>query len=110
VADELFGRLRRLLLLLDADSGHVNALPAVHVFDSATVVALRAPDSSSGGPSGDWVNEIHPNRAGYAKLGAAMGPWMEQVIAAARGRWPVAGTQQSKPVGPHPFGESPSKT
>jgi len=83
VADELFGRLRRLLLSLDADSGHVNALPAVHVFDSATVVALRAPDPSSSGPSGDWVNEIHPSRTGYAKLGAAMGPWMEQVIAAA---------------------------
>ena len=83
VAGELFGRLRRLLLSIDAGSGHANALPAVHVFDSATVVALQKPDPSSSGPSGDWVNEIHPNRTGYAKLGAAMGPWMEQVIAAA---------------------------
>ena len=83
VADELFGRLRRLLLSLDAASGHSNALPAVRVFDSATVVALQAPDPSSSGPSGDWVNEIHPNRAGYAKLGEAMGPWLERVIDAA---------------------------
>lgn len=83
VADDLFGRLRRLLLSLDAGSGHANALPAVHVFDSAAAVTLRAPDPSSDGPSGDWVNEIHPNREGYAKLGAAMGPWMEAVLAAA---------------------------
>ncbi len=84
LADELFGRLRRLLLSLDAGSGHANALPAVHVFDSASAVALQAPDPSSPrGPSGDWVNEIHPNRAGYRKLGAAMGPWLERVIGAA---------------------------
>ncbi len=83
VADELFGRLQRLLLSLDAGSDHANALPAVHVFDSAAVVALLPPDLSSGGPSGDWVNEIHPNRAGYAKLGAAMGPWLERVVDAA---------------------------
>ncbi len=80
VADDLFGRLRRLLLSLDAGSGHANALPAVHVFDSATLVALQPPDPASTGPSGDWVNEIHPNRSGYAKLGAAMGPWMEQLL------------------------------
>jgi len=82
VADELFGRLRRLLLSLDTDSGHANALPAVKVFDSATLVPLQAPDPASTGPSGDWVNEIHPSRAGYAKLGAAMGPWLERVLAA----------------------------
>lgn len=83
VADELFGRLRRLLLSLDADSGHANALPAVRVFDSSTAVDLLKPDPSSSGPSIDWVNEIHPSRAGYAKLGAAMGPWMERVLDAA---------------------------
>jgi len=83
VAGELFGRLRRLLLSLDSNSGHANALPAVRVFDSATAVALQPPDPSSPGPSGDWVNEIHPNRAGYAKLCAAMGPWLEHVVDAA---------------------------
>jgi hypothetical protein len=78
--DDLFGRLRRLLLSLDAASGHSNALPAVHVFDSATLVALQPPDPSATGASGDWVNEIHPNRSGYRKLGAAMGPWMERLL------------------------------
>jgi hypothetical protein len=82
VADELFGRLRQLLLLLDEGSGGPDALPAVHVFDSADEVALQPPDpSKSRGPSGDWVNEIHPNRAGYKKLGRSMGVWLEGVLA-----------------------------
>ncbi len=80
VADELFGRLRSLLLSLDGQSGHAHSLPAVNVFDSASMVVLQAPDPASTGPSGDWVNEIHPNLSGYAKLGAAMGPWMERVL------------------------------
>lgn len=80
VADELFGRLRALLLTLAADSGHANALAAVHVFDSATAVVLQKPSPSETRPSGDWVNEIHPNKAGYRKLGAAMGPWMERIL------------------------------
>lgn len=84
VAAELFGRLRSLLLSLDSGSGHANALPAVRVFDSATAVALQPPDIRSTSSSGDWVNEIHPNRAGYAKLGKAMGAWMETVLAS----WP----------------------
>lgn len=82
VAAELFGRLRRLLLSLDSGSGHTNALPAVRVFDSATAVVLQPPDITKTGSSGDWVNEIHPNRAGYVKLGKAMGAWAEQVLAA----------------------------
>ncbi|HSI60508.1 MAG TPA: hypothetical protein VLA16_23320 [Ideonella sp.] len=80
VAEELFNRLRLLLLSLDTDSGHARALPSVRVFDSATLVALQAPDTAALGPSGDWVNEIHPNRGGYAKLGAAMGPWLDAVL------------------------------
>jgi hypothetical protein len=38
--------------------------------------------STTRGPSGDWVNAIHPNRAGYKKLGKAMGAWLEGVLAA----------------------------
>jgi lysophospholipase L1-like esterase len=83
VADELFGRLRQLLLSLDEGSRGPDALPAVHVFDSAGEVALQPPDpSKKRGPSGDWVNEIHPNGAGYRKLGAAMGAWLDGVLAA----------------------------
>ena len=80
LADELFGRLRRLLLSLDTASGHANALPAVHVFDSASLVALQKPDPTATTASGEWVNEIHPNRAGYRKLGEAMGPWLEEIL------------------------------
>ena len=80
LADELFGRLRRLLLSLDSASGHANALPAVHVFDSASLVTLDKPDTAATTASGDWVNEIHPNKAGYKKLGAAMGPWLEDIL------------------------------
>lgn len=70
VSDLLFERLRRLWL----DTGPT--LPQVRVFDSAAV-PLNPARPGSTGPSGDWVNEIHLTRAGYAKLGAAMGPWME---------------------------------
>lgn len=80
VADELFGRLRSLLLSLAADSGHANALPAVHVFDSAGAVVLDKPKPGLPGMKCDWVNEIHPNKSGYKKLGAAMGPWMEGIL------------------------------
>jgi lysophospholipase L1-like esterase len=34
----------------------------------------------SGGVSGDWVNEIHLTPGGYQKLGARMGPWIEQLL------------------------------
>jgi hypothetical protein len=70
VSDLLFGRLRQLWL----DTGPT--LPQVRVFDSAAV-PLNPARPGSTGPSGDWVNEIHLTPAGYAKLGAAMGPWME---------------------------------
>lgn len=57
VADELFGRLRQLLLSLDEGSGGADALPAAHAFDSAGTVAPQPPDpSKKRGPSGDWIN------------------------------------------------------
>lgn len=76
----LFERLRGLLLSLDCDAAGPQALPQVHVFDSARLVALEPADPASTGESGDWVNEIHPNRHGYARLGAAMGPWLEAAL------------------------------
>lgn len=81
LSDALFGRLRGLLLELAADSGSPRALPHVHVFDSATQVALTPPDPASDGDSGDWVNEIHPNPAGYKKIGRVFGPYIEAVLA-----------------------------
>ncbi|QLA82505.1 hypothetical protein EXV95_18795 [Acidovorax sp. JMULE5] len=78
VSKILFNRLRQLLL--DLDCKHPTGLSNVHVFDSAGIDSLipAAPDDK--GSSGDWVNEIHLTPAGYAKVGAAMGPWLESII------------------------------
>ena len=80
LGDLLFNKLRALLLSLDMDSGSAAALPQVHVFDSATLAALTPAQANATGVSGDWVNEIHPNRAGYAKIGAVFGPWIDTVM------------------------------
>jgi len=76
----LFGRLRRLLLDLDAASGHPDALPAVHAFDSAALPDIEPAAAGSVGLSGDWINEIHLSPDGYGKLGRAFGAWIEGVL------------------------------
>ncbi len=81
VATALFERLRALLLSLDAKSGGADALPHVHVFDSAAQGGLKPSDPQATGDSGDWVNEIHPNPQGYRKIGLKMGPWMDALLA-----------------------------
>jgi lysophospholipase L1-like esterase len=81
LADHVFGLLRQLLLSLDADSGSAQALPQVHVFDSASLVPLLPARPEDNKVSGDWVNEIHPNKAGYIKMGKLMGPWIEGLLA-----------------------------
>lgn len=80
LAGELFGRLRTLLLSLDSDQGGPGALPAVHVFDSARLVDLIPAAPESANDSGDWINEIHPNRCGYIKIGKLMGPWIDRIL------------------------------
>jgi hypothetical protein len=80
IADLLFGRLRQLLLSVDQGSLTEDALPQVHVFDSASEVTLVPPDSEATSTSGDWVNEIHPSPSGYKKLGAAFGGFIDDVL------------------------------
>ena len=75
LAELLFQRLQSLWL------SAAQALPAVHVFDSARLVALAPAQPGSTGVSGDWVNEIHLTPAGYRKIGVVMGPWIEQLLA-----------------------------
>ena len=79
--DRLFGRLRQLLTSLDAGSGTADALPHVHVFDSAALPEISAALPDTTGSSNDWVNEIHLTPDGYAKLGRAFGARIEQVLA-----------------------------
>lgn len=80
LTDILFDRLRKILLSLDSDSGSPSSLPKFHVFDSATLVNLLPAASDATGISGDWVNEIHPTPGGYAKIGEAMGPWIDEKL------------------------------
>lgn len=81
VTELLFERLRRLLLALDESSGAPGALPGVHVFDSARQTTLTPASPDDAGESGDWINEIHLNARGAAKVGAAWGAWITAVMA-----------------------------
>jgi hypothetical protein len=80
VCDELFQRMRLLLLSLDSTSGSPRALPAVRVFDSAGVASIVPAAPGTRGSSGDWVNEIHLTPGGYRKMGTAMGAWAEPLM------------------------------
>ena len=80
VTSALFGRLRMLLLGLDQASGKPEALPNMHVFDSAGLTDVVAAEPGSQGLSNDWINEIHLSPNGYRKLGVAFGPWIEKVL------------------------------
>lgn len=81
VTELLFMRLRQLLLDFDADSGTAEAVPGVHVFDSAAQDTLEPASPDAAGPSGDWINEIHLTPSGHAKLGSAWGGWIGAVMA-----------------------------
>ena len=81
VTAALFQMLRRLLLDMDHASGTADALPAVHVFDSANLPGIVPAAAGSTGPSGDWVNEIHLSPDGYAKVGQALGAYIDGALA-----------------------------
>jgi len=67
--------MKRLSALLADMAADPVGFPNLHVFDSASVV-LDGAALDTGGVSGDWVNEIHLTRGGYAKV--AM-PWAQQI-------------------------------
>jgi lysophospholipase L1-like esterase len=77
VVNRLFQRLRTLLISLDSASGHADALENFHVFDIPAHLVLDPADPNDPDDSADWLNEIHPNRSGYRKIGRRMGPWIE---------------------------------
>lgn len=66
----LMKKLGDLLLTLAADrsASHPGAGP-IHVIDSQSAGLVPAAPGSNGA-SGDWANEIHPTRGGYAKVAA----------------------------------------
>jgi len=70
--------------LLDALAEGIRALarelPAFHVVDTRRTLVPAAPGAL--GSSGDWLNEIHPTPAGYAKIAARLQPEIERLVAA----------------------------
>jgi lysophospholipase L1-like esterase len=60
LADYMFEYLAQGILTLDGQ------LPNFHVVDTRNTIVRAKPGSR--GQSGDWLNEIHPNSKGYAKL------------------------------------------
>jgi len=72
LAQLLIERLAALLSGLAADR---TRFPNLHFFDSTRLPIERAAPGTSG-ESGDWINEIHLNRAGCRKLAR---PWSEVI-------------------------------
>ena len=70
VSDVLLERLRNLIDGLVAAQLAQNPAAALHVADSMAA-GLVVSDAAATGDSGDWLNEIHPNRAGYRKCAMA---------------------------------------
>lgn len=72
VVDELNERLRALVLSLGDGAN-------VWFVDQRGLLTLAAPGSE--GLSGDWIDEIHPSAAGFAKLAAQRwNPWLAQAL------------------------------
>jgi hypothetical protein len=67
---KLFNRFGELLNSIALK--HVN----LHVFDSANLVPLTPTQPNTQGQSGDWINEIHLTKAGYAKVAVE---WSEDI-------------------------------
>lgn len=51
----------------------------LHVVDT-TVVPLVPADPASSGSSGDWLNEIHPNKPGWTKLARAWQQKLDEIL------------------------------
>ncbi len=70
VSDALTGRLQRLLADLVAARRAIDPGCALHIVDTRAA-RLDLADREATGRSGDFINEIHPTRGGYAKVAGA---------------------------------------
>lgn len=70
VSDELIGRLGRLVNDIVAQRRAKDPECRLYVADSQSA-GLTLADVDADGPSGDWINEIHPTRGGYQKCADA---------------------------------------
>ncbi len=67
VSDALMDRLHKLLIDLVAARQAADPGCALHIVDTRAANLVLA-DAASSGESGDFINEIHPTRGGYAKV------------------------------------------
>ena len=51
----------------------------IHIADSQSAGLLPA-DADTTGPSGDWINEIHPTREGYRKAASAWEKVLDPIL------------------------------
>ena len=79
VANALVDRLVQLLQTLIAarQAGDPNC--ALHLVDTRAA-QLQLGDQAAAGSSGDFVNEIHPTRGGYAKVAAVWRQMLDQFV------------------------------
>ena len=80
LSDELIGRLGRLVADIVARRNAADPGCNLFVADSQSAgIELAAIDAD--GPSGDWINEIHPTRVGYQKAAMAWQAVLDPLLA-----------------------------
>ena len=80
VSDELIGRLGRLVNDIVAQRRAKDFECRLYVADSQAA-GLTLADADADGPSGDWINEIHPTRGGYQKAAMAWQTVLDPLLA-----------------------------
>lgn len=79
VARELLDRLADLLARLVAQRQAQDPGCALHLVDTRAAGLVPA-EATATGASGDWVNEIHPSRAGYRKCAAVWRATLDHLV------------------------------
>lgn len=80
VSDELIGRLGRLVADVVAARRAQDPACNIHIADSQAA-GLELSVLGSADESGDWINEIHPNRNGYRKVAEAYAAVLDPLFA-----------------------------
>ena len=80
VSSALMDRLADLLAALIAVQRVADPACALHLVDSR-LIPIVVGDPTADGPSGDFLNEIHPTRGGYTKLAAAWRAPLDAILA-----------------------------
>ena len=79
VARELLDRLADLLARLVAQRQAQDPGCALHLVDTRAAGLVPA-DAADADASGDWINEIHPNREGYRKCAAVWRATLDHLL------------------------------